>query len=284
MRAVNLATGDQVVLSSHDAPSAHVVNHAATQTLITASWDCTLHIHHPDPLDPTSPSKTNVAIVQLPAKPFALALSPTNLIVAMSTRVVHIYSMSALSTLSSQAPSDSPITLEPLQRRESALKFMTRAVAAMPSDLGFACSSIEGRVAVEWFDPSDESQKKKYAFKCHRQKSQQRNAETGEDEDIDVVYPVHALTFHPVHGTFASGGGDGVVALWDAAAKRRIRQYQPLGQSVGAMEFSCDGRYLAMGVSPGFESGDEGEGIGEGDVRVVIREIGEKEAVGKGSK
>lgn len=58
----------------------------------------------------------------------------------------------------------------------------------MPNGQGYASSSIEGRVAVEFFDASDESQKRKYAFKCHRQ------AEGG----VDVVYPVNALAFHPV--------------------------------------------------------------------------------------
>lgn len=143
----------------------------------------------------------------------------------------------------------------------------------MPDDAGYASSSIEGRVAVEWFDPSPESQARKYAFKCHRQV-----AEGG----VDVVYPVNALAFHPVHGTFASGGGDGVVALWDGIAKRRIRQYQKYPASVAAVGFSGDGRFLAVAVSPGFEDGKED--FTEGMVRVFVRELGESEAKGKGSK
>ncbi len=150
---------------------------------------------------------------------------------------------------------------------------MTRAVACMPNDAGYASSSIEGRVAVEWFDPSPASQARKYAFKCHRQTS---------PEGVDVVYPVNALAFHPVHGTFASGGGDGIVALWDGVAKRRIRQYQKYPASVAALSFSADGRFLAVGVSPGFEDGTEGQG--EGVVKVFIRELGESEAKGKGTK
>ncbi len=150
---------------------------------------------------------------------------------------------------------------------------MTRAVACMPNDAGYASSSIEGRVAVEWFDPSPASQARKYAFKCHRQTSL---------DGVDVVYPVNALAFHPVHGTFASGGGDGIVALWDGVAKRRIRQYQKYPASVAALSFSADGRFLAVGVSPGFEDGTEGQG--EGVVKVFIRELGESEAKGKGTK
>ena len=143
----------------------------------------------------------------------------------------------------------------------------------MPNDAGYASSSIEGRVAVEWFDPSAESQSRKYAFKCHRQTS---------PENVDVVYPVNALAFHPVHGSFASGGGDGFVALWDGVAKRRIRQYQRYQSSVSALSFSGDGKYLAVAVSPGFEDGKEG--VGDGMVGVFIRELGENEAKGKGVK
>lgn len=145
----------------------------------------------------------------------------------------------------------------------------------MPNDAGYASSSIEGRVAVEWFDPSSTSQARKYAFKCHRQNS-------AETEGIDVVYPVNALTFHPVHGTFASGGGDGFVALWDGVAKRRIRQYQKYAASVSALSFSADGRFLAVAVSPGFEDGREV--LGEGKIGVFVRELGANEAKGKGAK
>jgi len=219
-----------------------------------------------------------VSTISLPSKPFSLSLSPTKLVVAMASRALHIYDLSALAT-DSVVPAQEittqclELTTEPWQRRESSLKFMTRAVACMPNDAGYASSSIEGRVAVEWFDPSETSQARKYAFKCHRQPS---------PEGVDVVYPVNALAFHPVHGTFASGGGDGFVALWDGVAKRRIRQYQRYAASVAALSFSGNGRFLAVGISPGFEDGKEGEG--EGVVKVFIRELGENEAKGKGPK
>ena len=146
----------------------------------------------------------------------------------------------------------------------------------MPNDDGYATSSIEGRVAVEWFDPSPASQARKYAFKCHRQPSV-------ENQNVDVVYPVNALAFHPIHGTFASGGGDGLVALWDAVAKRRIRQYQRYPQSIAALAFSCDGKYLAVASCPGFEDGKE-DLVAEGETRLFIRELAEGEGKGKGGK
>ena len=53
---------------------------------------------------------------------------------------------------------------------------------------GYVLSSIEGRVAVEYFDPSPEVQKRKYAFKCHRIK----------EEGMENIYPVNAISFHNV--------------------------------------------------------------------------------------
>lgn len=142
----------------------------------------------------------------------------------------------------------------------------------MPNDAGYASSGIEGRVAVEWFDPSEESQARKYAFKCHRQNA----------DGVDVVYPVNALAFHPIYGTFASGGGDGAVVLWDGTAKKRIRSYPKYPSSVSSLSFSSNGKYLLVGISPGFEDGKDE--IAEGAVNVIVKELGENEAKGKGAK
>ena len=246
----------------------NVVYNKELSVVISASWDSTLHVHRTD-ADNTTP-----IIIPLPSKPFSMSLTATKLVVAMASRALHIYDLKALAILTgeSEGTENNKVEVEPWQRRESSLKFMTRSVACMPDDAGYASSSIEGRVAVEWFDPSAESQARKYAFKCHRQTV----------DDVDVVYPVNALAFHPGFGTFASGGGDGVVALWDGIAKRRIRQYQKYPASVAALNFSADGRYLAIAVSPGFEDGKDE--VGEGEVKIYIRELGETEAKGKGAK
>lgn len=193
-----------------------------------------------------------------PHKIYSLSTSGHTLVVAMAARAFHLYDLRNMS--------------KPSQVRESSLKFMTRTVACMPNGLGYASSSIEGRVAVEFFDPSDEVQARKYAFKCHRQ------VENG----VDVVYPVNALAFHPVYGTFASGGGDGVVSLWDGMAKRRLRQYQKFGASIAGLSFNKDGKCLAIGSSGGFEDGRNDGECPADTIKVFIREMAEGEGKGKG--
>ncbi|KAA8650941.1 hypothetical protein EYZ11_001873 [Aspergillus tanneri] len=268
VKKIDVASATHTVLSSHDAGVRSVVYSKEHNLVISASWDSTLHVHCTD--------NTNAipAIIPLPSKPFSMSLTATKLVVAMASRALNIYDLKSLALLTAQSDGTAPNKIEvaPWQRRESSLKFMTRSVACMPDDAGYASSSIEGRVAVEWFDPSAESQARKYAFKCHRQTS----------DEVDVVFPVNALSFNPIHGTFASGGGDGVVALWDGVAKRRIRQYQKYPSSVAAVDFSSNGKYLAIAISPGFEDGKDD--IAGGTVNIYVRELGETEAKGKGAK
>lgn len=261
VRRIDLETGSQTVMSTHSAGVRNILFSASHNLLISASWDSTLHLH-----DLSRPG--DFAAIRLPSKPFSLSASPTKLVVAMASRQVNIYELGKLSDSAKRGGGES-VDIAPWQQRESSMKYMTRAVACMPNDAGYSSSSIEGRVAVEWFDPSEESQARKYAFKCHRQTV----------DGQDVVYPVHALAYHPVHGTFATGGGDGVVALWDAVAKRRIRQYQKFPASVQTIDFSSDGKFVAVGISPGFEDGVDD--VPDGVIKVFIRELSATEAQGK---
>jgi len=41
------------------------------------------------------------------------------------------------------------------------------------------------------------------------------------------VYPVNALAFHPSYGTFATGGCDGKVIMWDGQNKIRLQARAP---------------------------------------------------------
>lgn len=132
---------------------------------------------------------------------------------------------------------------------------------------GYVTTSIEGRVAVEFFDPASEVQAKKYAFKCHRQVV----------EGVDTVYPVTGLAFNPVHGTFATGGGDGTVSVWDPSAKKRLRQFPRYPAPISALEFSPDGTSLAIAFSEADEGGSTtAKGAGQGGNGVWIRTCGDE--------
>lgn len=51
------------------------------------------------------------------------------------------------------------------QHRESSLKYQTRCVTSYPDGAGYALGSVEGRVAMEFYDTRPEAQANKYAFK-----------------------------------------------------------------------------------------------------------------------
>lgn len=52
---------------------------------------------------------------------------------------------------------------------------------------------------------------------------------------VDVVFPVNAVAYHPGFGTFATGGGDGVVNIWDGNNKKRLFQVRTDGAMCGSM-------------------------------------------------
>ncbi|KAF1985133.1 mitotic checkpoint protein-like protein BUB3 [Aulographum hederae CBS 113979] len=262
---LDLATGKMTTVSTHEAGVKSVVYCQQLSMLVSAAFDQTLHVHFPK--NPVH----EPAIVELPSKPFALCLSPTKLVVAMASRDVNIYDLKAMAMLTSAASNTQPnkVEMEPWQRRESAMKFQVRAVACMPDDAGFASSSIEGRVAVEWF--GEEEEHKKYAFKHHRQTV----------DEVEIVYPINALVFHTTHGTtFASGGADGTVALWDSVVKKRLNKYD-FTASVADIDFNSGGDLMAVGVCSGFDEGQEGEVEG---INVFIRKMSDEDIKGKSSK
>ncbi|KDN52472.1 WD40 repeat-like protein [Tilletiaria anomala UBC 951] len=289
VRLLNLETGQVNIIGKHNAPVCRLRFSPRTGLLISGSWDKTIGIWDPLAEHPTLLRKINV-----PDKVLALDVSPPwpnvsevqmvdttpRLIVAMAGRTLAVFNLDKLGEALRNAKAggtdlgDDDVGIQPEYTRESSLKFMLRDVKCMPNGDGFACSSVEGRVAVEFFDNSDAGAARKYAFKCHRRAV----------DSIDTVYPVNCLTFHPIHGTFASLGGDAMCCIWDAVAKKRIIQYARLPSPLSTGACSADGQLLAIASGaeniedarhpgPGAgEVGDIGPG-GEGNVRIHIKSV-----------
>ncbi|KAG7193390.1 uncharacterized protein KQ657_000808 [Scheffersomyces spartinae] len=108
----------------------------------------------------------------------------------------------------------------PVETRQLGLNHQVRDLISLShtTDEGFALSTIDGRVSLEYFDKNPEiQQSKRFTFKCHRAKDKV----TG----IDTVYPVNALATNSLHNTLFTGGSDGCVCLWNLNKKKRIRMY-----------------------------------------------------------
>lgn len=169
--------------------------------LASASWNrqcCLWDVRTSSNGDGSSP----VAKLDLPGKAFAMDVDAAHsrLIIATSGRRNVVVDWRAGKA-------------EQVLDRESSLKFQTRTIRFIPDGRGFALGSVEGRVGVEFLDelpglPSHSM--KRYAFKCHRVN--------------DTVYPVNCIAFHPKYTTtFATGGCDGSVVLWDGGNKKKVR-------------------------------------------------------------
>lgn len=237
-------------LGRHDEAIRCVEFHRDTHQVLTGSWDRTVRAW--DPRQPANPT----AVISLGTKAFALDVGTNSLVVGGADRCVYLYDMRRLG--------------EPLERRESLLKHQIRALKIGLDPRFYASGSVEGRVGIEYID-RQENENSRYAFKCHRVKT-----DTGED-----IHPVNTIAFHPVHGTFATGGSDGGVCVWDAYAKKRLWRLTPFDTSVSTLSFSADGTLLAIGVSYTF---DDGEKQPMPVNELVVRQISDSEVLPKSAK
>jgi len=223
----DIKSGQSDEIGQHYKPIRCVEYSIEGNMVITGSWDKTIKVW-----DPRSHNAL-ISTHQLPNKVFAMSISQYHLVIGMAGRQVWIYDIRNMQ--------------EPEQKRESSLKHQTRCIKTHPDGEQFILSSIEGRVAVEYFDTKPEIQEQKYAFKCHRVTDKQ----TG----IQTIYPVNAIAFHPVYKTFASGGCDGAVNIWDGNNKKRICQFPAFASSISSLDFNHDGTLLAVAQSYTWEQG-----------------------------
>lgn len=66
---------------------------------------------------------------------------------------------------------------------------------------------------------------------------------------MEKIYPVNAISFHSVYNTFATGGSDGYVNIWDGFNKKRLCQFHRYNTAVSSLSFSHDGSTLAIACS-----------------------------------
>ncbi|KNB43804.1 hypothetical protein JH06_2586 [Blastocystis sp. subtype 4] len=207
---------------------------ADRRCIVTGSWDGTIALWDPlvkpngRPVDQASlrkmlPENTKVYSLDV--------LGGTTVLAATNTLQIALYDIRKLD--------------QPLEIRDSNLKFNLRCVCALPSDHGFASGCIEGRVSVDLLDPN--SLLKPYCFKCHRKVV----------NNINQVFPVNALAVHPTKSCLVTGGGDKAVYFWDYKSKKRLSYLRDLPSSVSSLAFNNDGSVLAIATSYLYENGQQ---------------------------
>lgn len=238
----DVASGSEQLLGSHSAAVRCVEHHSDLNLILSGSWDSTVKTWDPR----TAPGEAGSAAV--PERVYSMSIAaPYTLVVACAKR--HM----ALLDLRKMTSSGALFAL-----RDSAVKHQSRCVRAFNDGAGYVTATIEGRCAVTWL--AEEDSKNNFAFKAHRQKLSPTE---------ERIFPIHALAFHPVHGTVATGGGDGVVHTWDYKTKQRVATLDSYATSIAALDYSPDGSRLAIAVSYAWEQGDKPHPAEE----IVVRRI-----------
>lgn len=175
LKFYDLNTQSDSIIGTHSDAIKSVVWSTKMNGILTGSWDRTVKLWD------TREKECVGTFEQNNGKVYSMDVVDEKLVVATSDRKVLIWDLRNLKNY--------------LMRRESSLKYQTRAIRIFPNKDGYVMSSIEGRVAVEYFDSDPEVQKRKFAFKCHRSK----------ENNTEIIHPVNTISFHNVYNTFATG-------------------------------------------------------------------------------
>ncbi|XP_062122173.1 mitotic checkpoint protein BUB3 [Drosophila sulfurigaster albostrigata] len=219
LRLYDVNTQAETLVGAHDEPIRCVELAEYVNGILTGSWDKNVKLWD------MREKRCVGCFEQNNGKVYSMSVIDEKIVVATSDRKVLIWDL---------RKTDSYI-----MKRESSLKYQTRCIRLFPNKEGYVMSSIEGRVAVEYLDHDPEVQRRKFAFKCHRNREQ----------NIEQIYPVNALSFHNIYHTFATGGSDRIVNIWDGLNKKRLCQFHEYDTSISSLNFSNDGSALAIGCS-----------------------------------
>eukprot|EP01025_Chloroclados_australasicus_P037073 TRINITY_DN37774_c0_g2_i1.p1 TRINITY_DN37774_c0_g2~~TRINITY_DN37774_c0_g2_i1.p1 ORF type:complete len:366 (-),score=32.97 TRINITY_DN37774_c0_g2_i1:235-1221(-) len=168
--------------------------------------------------------------LQLNGRLFAMGAVWPNLVLGLSGRQICIYDVRQMQ--------------KPQVQRESSIKFQTRCIECSPNKKGYAVGSAGGKVGIEYYEHEDGTN---YAFKCHRVKSTAG----------DSIHPVNAIAFHPSFCTFATGGGDATINMWDSENRKRLMTMPNYPDGIMALAFNRTGEQLAIGCNKLIGQGEQ---------------------------
>ncbi|GMM38747.1 Bub3 protein [Saccharomycopsis crataegensis] len=208
------------------------------------SWDKSLQIS-----DPRSQAKS--LIKHIDNKPLAMDMNNNYVIVSTTKNLIQLYDL--------RFPG-APL----IQERESGLRFQTREILLSKNQPPmqivnnqhifdkpemtnqnlvynnedfFVQSSYEGRIIVDFIDPSEKSQEQKFAFKCHKITS---------SDGIDMISPINSIILfrepNPLnsspHQLLYTSGSDGLINLWDLNKKKKLKKLKKFKHSIMKMGIS----------------------------------------------
>lgn len=229
----DLASNQSVVCAQHDAPikTVHWIQGQNYQCLMTGSWDKTIKFW--DTRSPTPMATKNTG-----EKVYCADVIFPMAIVSTAERGILVYQLN-------NQPQE-------YKKIESPLKYQHRCVAICKDKKGvpngFALGSVEGRVAMQYINPSDP--KDNFTFKCHR-------SDVSQSGQVQDIYAVNDIAFHPTIGTLATVGSDGKYSFWDKDARTKLKTSENCGQSITACCFNAEGNIFAYSTGYDWTKGHE---------------------------
>mgnify|MGYP006094235281 CR=1 FL=1 len=224
------------IVNAHQSPVSCIrfvaLNNGSQPALATAGWDKYLKYW-----DVRAPPTQPAIQVLLPNKAYCMDSHKNMLCVGLSDGTLNFYNL------------NSP--QQPWKTTKSALTDQLRTVGLWPDLQGYCVGSIEGRVAVELFQDNPQPPRKSYKFKCHREDIVPGNKSQGQR-----VYPVNSISFNH-RGSFATGGADGTIGLWNKNTKRKLKQLSKKGGAncITAVKFNTTATLLAYANSYDWHKG-----------------------------
>ena len=194
----NTSSSSFTTLGNHNCPVKCIEYSSDFNILVSGSWDRTLIYWD-------IRSGQRISLINLPGKVFASSLNGNILVIGLSNKYIQMYDLRNYK--------------HHMLLEKTVLKHQLRTVDIFPDQKGYACSSIEGRTAIKHFDKYD--QKNDFSFKCHRH-------QRGNDKHSQDVFAVNTLKFHKQFGTFATGGDDGQINIWDKEGRSRLKHFEQI--------------------------------------------------------
>lgn len=90
--------------------------------------------------------------------------------------------------------------------------------------------------------------KDNFTFKCHR---------VNASNNVQDIYAVNDIKFHPVHGTLVTVGSDGTFSFWDKDARTKLKSSESMGEAITKCCFNARGEIFAYAVGYDWSKGHE---------------------------
>jgi hypothetical protein len=131
----------------------------------------------------------------------------------------------------------------------------THTTPQITKRIGFVIGSLEGRAAVDYITVSPlsadeqaifakEDEKKRFAFKCHR------NIKNGGNlPSENIIYSINDISCHPTVQSFATCGGDGLISIWSEKLKKKLCSFGSKSLPIERVLFSPDGKLIVWAES-----------------------------------